>query len=97
MIRAALGNKPRIPALERQGEGGTEVRGTPDQRSFVPAGFANRAKSGSRNSKQLPTALEKHVTGFYGTFDEIVAMTAKYQLACNRGHEIFAKSEKVVA
>ena len=32
----------------------------------------------------LPTSLEKHVTGLSGTFDEIVAMTAKYERACKR-------------
>ena len=39
----------------------------------------------------LPTTLEKHVTGLSGTFDEIVAMTAKYQRACSRGSEHFRK------
>ena len=35
----------------------------------------------------LPPTLEKHVTGLSGTFDEIVAMTAKYERACKRGSE----------
>lgn len=37
----------------------------------------------------LPPNLEKHATGLSGTFDEVVAMTAKYERACKRGNESF--------